>query len=89
MSLDTPVRPPKLSPQVHTHTDTPPTDTAGPTSLTYTPDGKYLITVGSNELIRKYTVASEDEPITIDHTQDGKTSVTATVPPPSPPWAYI
>lgn len=66
------------------HTDTPP-DTAGPTSLTYTPDGKYLITVGSNELIRKFTVASEDEPITIDHAQDCKTGVTASVPLPVPP----
>ncbi|PWW74830.1 WD40 repeat-like protein [Tuber magnatum] len=40
--------------------------TAGRTSLAYSWDGKYLITVGSNEVIRKFTVASEDEPVTID-----------------------
>lgn len=56
-----------------------PLDTVGPTSMTYSPDGKYLITVGNNELIRKYTVASEDEPVTIDSIQDGKTGVAASV----------
>ncbi|KAH8147278.1 uncharacterized protein LAJ45_08756 [Morchella importuna] len=51
--------------------------TAGPTSMTYSPDGKYLITVGNNEVIRKYTVASDDEPATIEQSQDGKTAVVA------------
>lgn len=45
--------------------------------MTYSPDGKYLITVGNNEVIRKYTVASEDEPATIEQSQDGKTAVVA------------
>ncbi|KAL7270941.1 DNA polymerase alpha accessory factor Mcl1 [Rhizina undulata] len=51
--------------------------TAGPTSLVYSPDGKYLITVGSNNVIRKFTVASEDEPVTIEQNQDGNTGVVA------------
>ncbi|KAI5787149.1 WD40-repeat-containing domain protein [Geopyxis carbonaria] len=38
----------------------------GPTSVTYSPDGKYLYTAGSNNIIRKFTVASSDEPAQLE-----------------------
>lgn len=55
------------------------TDTAGRTSLAYSPDGKYLMTVGSNEVIRKFTVGSEDEPVTIDDNLGRNVAIVATV----------
>ncbi|KAK9477812.1 WD40-repeat-containing domain protein [Lipomyces japonicus] len=43
---------------------------AGLTRLAYSSDGVFLLTVGSNRLIRKFTVDSEDEPATIEHHED-------------------
>ncbi|KAK9447754.1 WD40-repeat-containing domain protein [Limtongia smithiae] len=41
--------------------------TPGLTRLTYSrPNGKYLLTVGTNRLIRKFTYGSEDEPVSIE-----------------------
>jgi len=57
-------------------------DTPGLTYLTYTPNGKYLLTVGSNNVARKFTVGSEDEPVTIDQSQDANTGIAASVRPP-------
>ncbi|KAF8477387.1 WD40-repeat-containing domain protein [Kalaharituber pfeilii] len=47
----------------------------GPTYTAYSPDGKYIITVGTNNAIRKFTVASEDEPETLDDCQDSNTGL--------------
>ncbi|KAK9352232.1 WD40-repeat-containing domain protein [Lipomyces doorenjongii] len=41
--------------------------TPGLTRLAYSVDGTVLLTVGSNRLIRKFTVDSEDEPYSIEH----------------------
>ncbi|KAK9323645.1 WD40-repeat-containing domain protein [Lipomyces orientalis] len=41
--------------------------TPGLTRLAYSVDGRSLLTVGSNRLIRKFTVDSEDEPYSIEH----------------------
>ncbi|KAK9235116.1 WD40-repeat-containing domain protein [Lipomyces kononenkoae] len=41
--------------------------TPGLTRLAYSVDGTALLTVGSNRLIRKFTVDSEDEPYSIEH----------------------
>ncbi|KAI5852302.1 WD40-repeat-containing domain protein [Tricharina praecox] len=49
----------------------------GQTIVNYSPDGRYLYTAGTNTFIRKYTTASEDEPVTIDTTADN-TGIVAT-----------
>src|SRR4051812_4835484 len=54
-------------------------DTPGQTYLTYTPDGKRLITVGSNNAIRIYTTGSDGEPVNVDDCQELNTAVVATV----------
>ncbi|KAI9729232.1 MAG: hypothetical protein M1834_007024 [Cirrosporium novae-zelandiae] len=54
-----------------------PAHTPGPTFLTYTPNGKRLITVGSNNSIRIYTTGSDGEPQNIDECQDSNTAVVA------------
>lgn len=51
----------------------------GLTRLQYSLDGKYLISVGANRLIRKFIVGSEDEPITIEQHDDNITSVAVTL----------
>ena len=56
-------------------------DTPGPTSLSYTPDGKRLVTAGSNNAIRVYTTGSTGEPVTIDNCQESNTAVVAGVRP--------
>jgi len=55
------------------------TDPSGPTFLTYTPNGKRLITAGSNNVIRVYTTGSDGEPTNIDDCQENNTAVAASV----------
>ncbi|KAI5796779.1 WD40-repeat-containing domain protein [Pyronema domesticum] len=47
---------------------------AGQTSVNYSPDGKHLYTIGSNDCIRKYTTTSTDEPVSIE-TADNNTCI--------------
>lgn len=50
-------------------------DTEGKTSLAYSPDGKYLLTVGENNYVRRYEVGSTDEPSNIDNIQRNNTGI--------------
>ncbi|KAI9831243.1 MAG: hypothetical protein M1819_005171 [Sarea resinae] len=52
-------------------------DTPGPTFLSYTPNGRRLITAGSNDSIRIYTTGSVGEPANIDDCQESNTAVVA------------
>lgn len=54
-------------------------DTPGTTVLTYTPDGRRVITGGSNSAIRIYAVGQDGEPKTIDEGVDGNLGIGATV----------
>lgn len=54
-------------------------DTPGPTYLSYTPNGKKLITVGLNNAIRVFQSGSDAEPVTIDDCTDSNTAVDSTV----------
>lgn len=54
-------------------------DTPGTTVLTYTPNGRHIITAGSNSAIRIYTVGDEGEPRTIDEGVETHFGITATV----------
>lgn len=54
-------------------------DTPGTTILTYTPNGRQVITGGSNSAIRIYTVGQDGEPKTIDRGVDGHLGIGATV----------
>ncbi|CAG8008255.1 unnamed protein product [Penicillium salamii] len=56
-----------------------PAHTPGTTVLTYTPDGRRIITGGSNSAIRIYTVGEDGEPKTIDEGVDGHFGICATV----------
>ena len=47
--------------------------------LAYTPDGRRVITGGSNSAIRIYTVGQDGEPKTIDEGVDGHLGIGATV----------
>lgn len=47
--------------------------------LAYTPDGRHVITGGSNSAIRIYTVGEDGEPKTIDEGVDGHLGIGATV----------
>lgn len=49
--------------------------TDGLTRLAYTRDGKFLLTVGSNQVIRKFQVGSDEEPDSIDNHQDPITGI--------------
>lgn len=49
------------------------------TILTYTPDGKRVITAGSNSAIRIYTVGQDGEPTTVDEGVEGHFGIAATV----------
>ncbi|RLL96233.1 hypothetical protein CFD26_101219 [Aspergillus turcosus] len=55
-----------------------PAHTPGTTVLTYTPDGRRIVTGGSNSAIRVYTVGEDGEPKTIDDGVDGNLGVVAT-----------
>ncbi|KAK6528701.1 hypothetical protein TWF694_003943 [Orbilia ellipsospora] len=50
----------------------------GPTFVAYTPDGRYLLTAGLNNLLRKFTHGSSDEPDNIDQTHGSNTGISAT-----------
>ncbi|MCJ1284300.1 hypothetical protein MMC26_003631 [Xylographa opegraphella] len=54
-----------------------PAHPAGPTFLTYTPNGRKLVTAGSNNVIRVYTIGSDGEPTNIDDCQENNTAVAA------------
>lgn len=56
-------------------------DPPGPTVLAYTPDGRRVITGGSNPAIRIYTVGEDGEPKTVDGALDGHCAIGATVRP--------
>ncbi|KAJ9666070.1 DNA polymerase alpha accessory factor Mcl1 [Coniosporium apollinis] len=49
----------------------------GPTFLSYTPNGRKLISVGSNNAIRVFQTGSDAEPTNIDDCQDSNTAVAA------------
>ena len=51
----------------------------GPTFLSYTPNGRKLISVGSNNAIRVFQTGSDAEPTNIDDCQDSNTAVAAAV----------
>ncbi|KAK5105742.1 hypothetical protein LTR62_002191 [Meristemomyces frigidus] len=55
-----------------------PAHAPGPTYLAYTPNGKKLITVGTNGAVRIFQHGSDDEPAIIDVTTDNHTAVVAT-----------
>jgi chromosome transmission fidelity protein 4 len=54
-------------------------DTPGTTILTYTPDGRRIVTAGSNSAIRIYTSGQDGEPTTIDEGIEGHFGIAATV----------
>lgn len=66
-----------LVPKIESKTDR--TDPPGQTSLAYTPDGKYLLTAGTNNFIRKFVTASTDEPVTIDTADGNNSAIVASV----------
>ncbi|KAJ5693276.1 hypothetical protein N7462_002699 [Penicillium macrosclerotiorum] len=55
-----------------------PAHTPGTTVLAYTPDGRKVITGGSNSAIRIYTVDQDGEPKTVDEGVDGHFGIGAT-----------
>ena len=54
-------------------------DPSGPTFLTYTPNGKQLVTAGSNNVVRVYETGSDGEPTNLDDCQENNTAIAATV----------
>ncbi|KAF2003030.1 WD40 repeat-like protein, partial [Amniculicola lignicola CBS 123094] len=50
---------------------------AGPTFLAYTPNGKKLITVGTDNFCRVFSTGSDDEPITVDDIQESNHAIVA------------
>jgi chromosome transmission fidelity protein 4 len=54
-------------------------DTPGTTILTYTPDGRRVITAGSNSAIRVYNIGQDGEPKTIDEGVEAHFGIAATV----------
>ncbi|KAK2755718.1 hypothetical protein FQN54_005868 [Arachnomyces sp. PD_36] len=55
-----------------------PAHTPGTTILTYTPNGKQVVTAGSNSAIRIYTIGENGEPTTVDEGVDGHMGIVAT-----------
>ncbi|KAF2118900.1 WD40-repeat-containing domain protein [Lophiotrema nucula] len=51
--------------------------TPGATFLTYTPNGKKLVTVGVDNFCRIFTTGSDDEPVTVDDCQENNTAIVA------------
>jgi chromosome transmission fidelity protein 4 len=47
--------------------------------LTYTPNGKKLVTAGTNNVIRIYETGSDGEPTNIGDCQENNTAVVASV----------
>lgn len=56
-----------------------PAHTAGPTYLSYTPDGTKLVTVGSNNTTRVYKTGFDGEPTNIDDCPEQNMGVASTV----------
>lgn len=54
-------------------------DPSGPTFLTYSPNGKQLVTAGSNNVVRVYETGSDGEPTNLDDCQENNTAIAATV----------
>ena len=54
-------------------------DPPGPTVLAYTPNGKKLITAGSNNIVRVYTTGSDGEPTNLEDCQENNTAIAAAV----------
>ena len=54
-------------------------DPSGPTVLTYTPNGRKLITAGSNNVVRVYATGSDGEPTNLDDCQENNTAIAASV----------
>lgn len=52
--------------------------TPGPTFLSYTPNGRKLITVGLDNPIRVFSSGSDAEPVNIDDCMDSNTAIVAT-----------
>ncbi|KLJ11342.1 chromosome transmission fidelity protein 4 [Blastomyces silverae] len=55
-----------------------PAHTPGTTILSYTPNGRQVITAGSNSAIRIFTIGEKDEPKTVDDGVDGRLGIVAT-----------
>ncbi|MCJ1459615.1 hypothetical protein MMC28_009994 [Mycoblastus sanguinarius] len=55
-----------------------PAHPSGPTFLTYTPNGKKLVTAGSNNVVRVYETGSDGEPTNLDDCQENNTAIAAT-----------
>ncbi|MCJ1224222.1 hypothetical protein MMC12_000866 [Toensbergia leucococca] len=55
-----------------------PAHPSGPTFLTYTPNGRKLITAGSNNVVRVYTTGFDGEPTNIDDCQENNTAIATT-----------
>ncbi|EFR03387.1 minichromosome loss protein 1 [Nannizzia gypsea CBS 118893] len=55
-----------------------PAHTPGTTVLTYTPNGKHIITAGSNSGIRVFTTGEDGEPQTIDEGMEAHLAIAAT-----------
>ncbi|ODH52892.1 hypothetical protein GX48_00759 [Paracoccidioides brasiliensis] len=55
-----------------------PAHTPGTTILSYTPNGRRVITAGSNSAIRIFTIGENDEPKTVDDGVDGRLGIVAT-----------
>ncbi|KAF1810105.1 putative chromosome segregation protein [Eremomyces bilateralis CBS 781.70] len=54
-----------------------PAHTPGPTYLSYTPNGRHLVTVGLNNAIRIFQSGSDSEPTNIDNCQESNFAVAA------------
>jgi hypothetical protein len=54
-------------------------DAPGATFLTYTPNGKKLITAGVDNFCRIFSTGSDDEPVTVDDCQENNTAIVAGV----------
>ncbi|KAL9123950.1 MAG: hypothetical protein Q9217_006674 [Psora testacea] len=55
-----------------------PAHPSGPTFLAYTPNGRQLVTAGSNNVVRVYTTGSDGEPTNLDDCQENNTALAAT-----------
>ncbi|KAH8820438.1 chromosome segregation protein-like protein [Xylogone sp. PMI_703] len=67
-----------MSTETHTRLRGRPAHTAGPTYLSYTPDGTKLVTVGSNNTTRVYKTGFDGEPTNIDDCQEQNMGVDST-----------
>jgi WD40 repeat protein len=66
-----------------------PAHTAGPTALSYTPDGTKLVTVGSNNTARVYHTGSDGEPANVDEIPENNFAVASTVCTPQMAPEYV